>query len=144
LKPTLAVHAAAVLAALAALLAALARLLLAALVLLTGLVLSALLLLAGLTLAALLGVSLLLLVARIVLLIRHVDVLRQVLEAPRPTKDNSPSVARFLPTMLELSTTACKITRKLGSKDPKGNRSAVPNAPSCKAGLALCRARSAC
>jgi len=100
------------LAALSAMLAALAGLLLAALVLLTGLVLSALLLLAGLALAALLGVSLLLLVARIMLLIRHVDVLRQVLEAPRPTKDNSPSVARFLPQTLELSATDCKIKGK--------------------------------
>jgi hypothetical protein len=108
----LAVRAAAMLAALSAMLAALAGLLLAALVLLTGLVLSALLLLAGLALPALLGVSLLLLVARIMLLIRHVDVLRHVLEAPRPTKGNSPRVARFLPAMLELSATVCKITRK--------------------------------
>jgi hypothetical protein len=87
LTPILAVHAA-VLAALSALLATLAGLLLAALVLFTGLALSALLLLAGFALPALLGVSLLLLVARILLLIRHVDVLHQFLEAPRPTYDN--------------------------------------------------------
>jgi hypothetical protein len=64
----------------------LSGLLLAALMLLTGLSLSALLLLAGLLLPALLRVALLVLrVARILLLVRHWDVLHVVLEAPRPT-----------------------------------------------------------
>ncbi|MGA8654203.1 MAG: hypothetical protein WB677_26895, partial [Xanthobacteraceae bacterium] len=81
-NPTLAVHAA-MLATLTAL-ATLAGLVLTTLMLLTGLSLSALLLLAGLTLTALLRVILLLLrVARILLFVRHWDVLHVVLEAPR-------------------------------------------------------------
>ena len=68
----LAVHAA-VLATLSALFA-LSGFLLAALMLLTGLSLSALLLLAGLALPTLLRITLLLLLARILLFVRHVDV----------------------------------------------------------------------
>jgi hypothetical protein len=64
-----------VLAAAAVLTTALPGLVLAALMLLTGLSLSALLLLARLVLAALLRVALLLLPARILLLIRHWNVL---------------------------------------------------------------------
>jgi hypothetical protein len=71
-----------VLAALSALLAALSRLLLAALMLLTGLPVSALLLLAGLALPTLLRITLLLLLARILLFVRHVDVLHQVFGSP--------------------------------------------------------------
>jgi 4-hydroxybenzoate polyprenyltransferase len=66
----------------AAVLTALPGLMLAALMLLTGLSLSALLLLARLVLAALLGITLLLLPARILLLIRHWDVLHKVLKSP--------------------------------------------------------------
>jgi len=77
----LAVH-----AAVLATLPALSGLLLAALMLLTGLALSALLLLAGLALPTLLGITLLLLVARILLLVRHVDVLHRFQEAPRTTE----------------------------------------------------------
>ena len=62
------------LATLPAMLAALSGLLLAALMLFTGLALSALLLLAGLALPTLLGITLVLLVARILVLVRHVDV----------------------------------------------------------------------
>jgi hypothetical protein len=71
-----------VLAALSAVLAALSGLLLAALMLLTGLALSALLLLAGLALPTLLWIALLLLLARILLLVRHVDVLHWVSGSP--------------------------------------------------------------
>jgi hypothetical protein len=74
-----------VLAALSAVLAtlsALSGLLLAALMLLTGLPMSALLLLAGLALPTLLRIALLLLLARILLLVRHVDVLHWVSGSP--------------------------------------------------------------
>jgi hypothetical protein len=77
----LAVHAA-VLAALSALLATLSGLVLATLMLRTGLPLSALLLLAGLALPTLLRITLLLLLARILLFVRHVDVLHQVFGSP--------------------------------------------------------------
>ena len=95
LETRLAVHASAtaVLAALsAAMLAALPGLLLAALMLLIGLSLSALLLLAGLVLTALLGIALLLLPARILLLVRHWDVLHR-LKAPHTLKANPGDVA---------------------------------------------------
>jgi hypothetical protein len=71
-----------VLATLPDVLAALSGLLLAALMLFTGLALSALLLLAGLALPTLLGITLLLLVARILLLVRHVDVLHLFRKPP--------------------------------------------------------------
>jgi hypothetical protein len=77
----------------ATVLAALSGLLLAALMLLTGLSLSALLLLARLVLAALLGVALLLLPARILLLIRHWDVLHRFLKAPHVLEGNPADVA---------------------------------------------------
>jgi len=113
-NPTLAVHAA-MLATLTAL-ATLAGLVLTTLMLLTGLSLSALLLLAGLTLTALLRVVLLLLrVARILLFVRHWDVLHVVLEAPRPTDDNPPHTPLFLAQLLQISTTVWKITRKYRS-----------------------------
>jgi hypothetical protein len=80
----LAVHAA-VLAALSTL-SALSGFLLAALMLLTGLSLSALLLLAGLALPTLLRITLLLLLARILLFVRHVDVLHKFGKPPRTTR----------------------------------------------------------
>jgi hypothetical protein len=80
----LAVHAA-VLAALSAL----SGFLLAALMLLTGLSLSALLLLAGLALPTLLRITLLLLLlARILLFVRHVDVLHKFRKPPVRQDDN--------------------------------------------------------
>ena len=81
----LAVHAA-VLAALSTL-SALSGFLLAALMLLTGLSLSALLLLAGLALPTLLRITLLLL-ARILLFVRHVDVLHKFRKPPVRRDDN--------------------------------------------------------
>jgi hypothetical protein len=95
----LAVHAA-VLAALSTLLAALSGLLLAALMLLTGLLLAALLLLAGLALPTLLRIALLLLLTRILLLIRHVDVLHQLRKPPVQANDNAGAVVRFLPALV--------------------------------------------
>jgi len=83
----LAVHAA-VLATLSAL-SALSGFLLAALMLLTGLSLSALLLLAGLALPTLLRITLLLLLlARILLFVRHVDVLHKFRKPPVRQDDN--------------------------------------------------------
>ena len=82
----LAVHAA-VLAALSTL-SALSGFLLAALMLLTGLSLSALLLLAGLALPTLLRITLLLLLARILLFVRHVDVLHKFRKPPVRRDDN--------------------------------------------------------
>ena len=73
----LAVH-----AAVLATLSALSGFLLAALMLLTGLSLSALLLLAGLALPTLLQITLLLLLARILLFVRHVDVLHKFRKPP--------------------------------------------------------------
>jgi hypothetical protein len=81
----LAVHAA-VLATLSPL-SALSGFLLAALMLLTGLSLSALLLLAGLALPTLLRITLLLL-ARILLFVRHVDVLHEFRKPPVRQDDN--------------------------------------------------------
>jgi hypothetical protein len=81
-KIVLAVHVAAVLATLSTMLAALSGLVLTALMLLTGFSLSALLLLARLLLAALLGIALLVLPARILLLIRHWDVLHWFWKPP--------------------------------------------------------------
>jgi len=81
----LAVHAA-VLATLSAL-SALSGFLLAALMLLTGLSLSALLL-AGLALPTLLRITLLLLLARILLFVRHVDVLHEFRKPPVRQDDN--------------------------------------------------------
>jgi hypothetical protein len=124
-KPDLAVHAA-VLTALSALLAALSGLLLAALMLLTGLSLPALLLLAGLALPTLLGIALLLLLARILLLIRHVDVLHKFRKPPVRRNDNPPGMVWFLPALLELLATACKIKRKSGLN---GGQRAVPRVP---------------
>jgi hypothetical protein len=77
-------------------LATLTGLVLTALMLLTGLALAALLLLAGFGLAALLRIILLLLLARILLFVRHWDVLHGLLEAPRPTDDNPQLTAQFL------------------------------------------------
>src|SRR5215469_6455026 len=78
----LAVHTT-VLTTLSALLAALAGLLLTTLMLLTGLALSALLLLAGLALPALLRIALLVLrVARVLLFVRHFDVLHTGFRKP--------------------------------------------------------------
>jgi hypothetical protein len=75
----------AMLAALSAL-AALSGLLLTALVLLTGLSLPALLLLTGLALPTLLRITLLLLVARVLLLVRHIDVLHSFGSPPSQPK----------------------------------------------------------
>jgi hypothetical protein len=73
----------ALLAALSAMLATLAGLLLPTLMLLTGLALSALLLLAGLALPALLRIALLVLrVARVLLFVRHFDVLHTGFGSP--------------------------------------------------------------
>ena len=87
-NPLLAVHTALLTTTLAAMLATLAGLLLTTLMLLTGLALAALLLLAGLTLPALLRIALLVLrVARVLLFVRHIDVLHhQFSEAPRPSQ----------------------------------------------------------
>src|SRR6185437_8326556 len=125
----LAVHAA-VLAALSALLATLSGLVLATLMLRTGLPLSALLLLAGLALPTLLRITLLLLLlARILLFVRHVDVLHQSFRKPPVRRnDNPPSVAWFLPALLELSATTWKIRRKCRSN---GEQKAVPRVPRC-------------
>ena len=139
----LAVHAA-VLATLPAVLAALSGLLLAALMLFTGLALSGLLLLAGLALPTLLRINLLLLVARILLLVRHVDVLHLFRKPPVRRDDNLREVAWFLAALLELSATACKITRKCGSKDGQEHGSTVPQTLSCNETPPLCRAGSAC
>jgi hypothetical protein len=76
-------------------LSTLTGLVLTALMLLTGLALAALLLLAGFALAAL-RIILLLLLARILLFVRHWDVLHGLLEAPRPTDDNPQLTAQFL------------------------------------------------
>ena len=87
------------LSALSAMLATLAGLLLTTLMLLTGLALSALLLLAGLTLPALLRIALLVLrVARVLLFVRHFDVLHTGFRKPpsRP-KNNAEAMVRFLP-----------------------------------------------
>jgi hypothetical protein len=84
-NPLLAVHTAVLttLSALSAMLAALAGLLLTTLMLLTGLALSALLLLAGLALPALLRIALLVLrVARVLLFVRHFDVLHTGFRKP--------------------------------------------------------------
>ena len=82
---------AAMLAALSTMLAALAGLLLTTLMLLTGLALPALLLLARLALSALLRIALLVLrVARVLLFVRHFDVLHTVSEAPRPVERITP------------------------------------------------------
>jgi hypothetical protein len=97
-NPLLAIHTA-VLTTLSALLAALAGLLLTTLMLLTGLALSALLLLAGLALPALLRIALLVLrVARVLLFVRHFDVLHTGFGSPlsRP-KNNAEAMVRFLP-----------------------------------------------
>jgi hypothetical protein len=75
-----------VLATLSAL-SAVSGFLLAALMLLTGLSLSALLLLAGLALPTLLRITLLLL-ARILLFVRHVDVLHEFRKPPVRQDDN--------------------------------------------------------
>jgi hypothetical protein len=91
------------LAALSAMLAALpalSGLLLAALMLLTGLALPALLVLAGLALPTLLRIALLLLLAGILLLIRHVDVLHQLRKPPVQANDNAGAVVRFLPALV--------------------------------------------
>ena len=109
----LAVHATVLTALLAALLAALTWLLLTALVLLTGLTLPALLLLAGLALPTLLWFALLVLrVARVLLFVRHFDVLHTVLEAPVRPENNAQAVVQFLMATPRISAKVCKITRK--------------------------------
>ena len=107
----LAVHAT-VLTALSTLLAALTWLLLTALMLLTRLTLPALLL-AGLALPTLLWFALLVLrVARVLLFVRHFDVLHTVLEAPVPPENNAQAVVQFLMATPRISAKVCKITRK--------------------------------
>jgi 4-hydroxybenzoate polyprenyltransferase len=86
-------------------LSTLTGLVLTALMLLTGLALAALLLLAGFVLAALLRILLLLLLARILLFVRHWDVLHRLSEAPRPTKDNPQLTSQFLVALLRFSVT---------------------------------------
>jgi hypothetical protein len=70
-------------------LSALSGLLLATLMLFTGLALAALLTLAGLALPTLLRIALLLLVARVLLFVRHVDVLHQLRKPPVQANDNA-------------------------------------------------------
>jgi hypothetical protein len=140
LRVNLAVHAATVLATLPAL-SALSGLLLTALMLSTaGLALAALLLLTGLLLPTLLRIALLLLrVARILLFIRHRDVLLCFRSPPSNAITTRERLLGFLAPALIFSATNWKITGKCQLSDQASG--SIP--PGADPGFRLCRAQAA-
>jgi hypothetical protein len=135
----LAVHAA-VLSALSAL----SGFLLAALMLLTGLSLSALLLLAGLTLPTLLRITLLLLLARILLFVRHIDMLHKF---RKPPYDETITLEAWRGSYRRCSDFRQRIGKSKENAAQTIGKTAVPQFPqrSLRTKPApLCRAGSAC
>jgi hypothetical protein len=141
LRVNLAVHAAAVLATLPAL-SALSGLLLTALMLSTaGLALAALLLLTGLLLPALLRIALLLLrVARILLFIRHRDVLLCFRSPPSNAITTRERLLGFLAPALIFSATNWKITGKCQLSD----QASGSIAPRRRSGLSFAARKPPC